>query len=64
MTRYALASGALLILALTFGTTLRQDWETAGLQLTYALVFCALLAFRHWDALSIDVLRNESGREL
>jgi thiosulfate dehydrogenase [quinone] large subunit len=60
-TRYALASGALLIFVLTFGTALRQDWETAGLQLTYALVFGALLVFRHWNTLSFDVLLHKSG---
>ena len=60
-TRYALASGALLIFVLTFGTALRQDWETAGLQLTYALVFGALLVFRHWNTLSFDVLLDKRG---
>lgn len=56
LTRYALTGGALLILMLTFGTALRQDWETAGVQLIYALVFCLLLVFRERNSLSLDRL--------
>jgi thiosulfate dehydrogenase [quinone] large subunit len=63
-TRYALAGGALLIFVLTFGTALRQDWETAGLQLTYALIFGALLAFRQWNTLSFDVLLDKNRERL
>jgi thiosulfate dehydrogenase (quinone) large subunit len=61
-TRYALAGGALLIFVLTFGTTLRQDWETAGLQLTYALIFSALLAFRDCNTLALDGLLDKGGK--
>ncbi len=25
----------------TFGSALRQDWPTVGIQLTYSLVYCA-----------------------
>jgi hypothetical protein len=32
------------IVALAFGSTLRQEWEIAGLQLTYILVDAILLA--------------------
>lgn len=45
-TRTALVLGALVIAALTFGTTLRQDWTIAGLQLTYTLAYFFLLFFR------------------
>jgi thiosulfate dehydrogenase [quinone] large subunit len=38
-TRIALVAGSLLILTLTFGATLNQDWESAGLQLIYASVY-------------------------
>jgi thiosulfate dehydrogenase [quinone] large subunit len=34
-TRLALVAGSLLILTLTFGATLNQDWKSAGLQLIY-----------------------------
>lgn len=53
-TRYAILVGALLILSLTFGATLRQDWESAGLQLTYAAIYGALLAFRQYNQFSVD----------
>ena len=60
----AFASGALLIFVLTFGSTLRQDWEASGRQLTYALMFSALLAFRQWNTLSCDVLLDKKGKRL
>jgi thiosulfate dehydrogenase [quinone] large subunit len=61
-TRFALVAGSLLILTLTFGATLNQDWESAGLQLIYAIVYASLLAFRHHNAFSVDGLlqSNES----
>ena len=64
-TRLALVSGSLLILALTFGATLNQDWESAGLQLIYAIVYASLLAFRHYNTYSADklLLRNPAKGE-
>jgi thiosulfate dehydrogenase (quinone) large subunit len=53
-TRFALCAGALLILVLTFGSTLHQDWEVAGIQLIYAAVYAALLAFRDKNVFSVD----------
>lgn len=63
-TRLALIGGALLILVLTFGTTLRQDWETAGLQLIYAAIYAALLAFHERDTLSADALLSRKKRPM
>jgi hypothetical protein len=54
--RHALITGAVLILVLTFGSTLRQKCEIAGLQLTYMLVDAILLAFRRHNTVSIDRL--------
>jgi thiosulfate dehydrogenase (quinone) large subunit len=56
----ALVCGALLILVLTFGTTLRQDWNTAGIQLIYAAVYAALLALNRWNDYSLDRLLSRS----
>ncbi len=56
--RYALVLASLTILALTFGSALRQDWESAGLQLIYALIYALLLAFRRENAYSLDNLRK------
>lgn len=57
-TRYALIAASITILALTFGSTLRQDWESAGLQLIYAAIYAALLAFRSENAYSLDGMRR------
>jgi thiosulfate dehydrogenase [quinone] large subunit len=53
-TRFALTAASLLIIVLTFGSTLRQDWEIAGLQLIYASIYAALLAFRDRNLYSVD----------
>jgi thiosulfate dehydrogenase [quinone] large subunit len=57
-TREALVSGALLMLALTFGTALRQDWDIAGIQLLYSAVYAALIAGLRYNALSEDKRRR------
>jgi thiosulfate dehydrogenase [quinone] large subunit len=43
-TRVALFAGTVLMLALMFGTTHRQDWATVGIQLNYSFIYCLLLA--------------------
>lgn len=53
-TRLALTAGGLLIVVLMFGVTLVQNWETAGQQLVYAVVFALLLAFAAVDRYSVD----------
>jgi thiosulfate dehydrogenase [quinone] large subunit len=53
-TREALVAGALLMLALTFGTTLRQNWDVAGLQLLYSVVYTALIAGLRYNSQSVD----------
>ncbi len=58
-TRVALTGGALLIAVLTFGMALRQDWAIAGIQLNYAAIYAALLAFLHWDRYSLDTIVEE-----
>jgi len=55
-TRVALALGALLILVLTFGSSLLQNWDVAGLQLIYAAVYAALLAWVSANRFSVDAL--------
>jgi len=54
--RIALSVGALLIFVLSFGSTLRQDWESAGLQLIYAATYAALLLALHNNRYSVDAL--------
>ncbi len=55
-TREALVCGALLMLALTFGTALRQDWDVAGIQLLYTVTYAALIAGLRYNAFSADEL--------
>jgi thiosulfate dehydrogenase [quinone] large subunit len=57
-TRLALIAASITILALTFGSALRQDWQSAGLQLIYAAIYAALLAFRCNNAYSLDGIRR------
>lgn len=55
-TRAALIGGSLMMLILTFGTALRQDWQVAGLQLIYAFIYAVLLATRRNDLYSLDAV--------
>lgn len=53
-TRAALIGLSLLMVVLTFGSALVQDWPAAGLQLTYALVFSTLLFLLPYNGWSLD----------
>ncbi|WP_047487353.1 DoxX family protein [Terriglobus sp. TAA 43] len=55
-TRFALAAGALLMIALTFGTTSVQNWNGAGTQLTYSFIFFAMLWLVEANTFSLDQL--------
>lgn len=58
-TRLALIGGGLLMVVLTFGSSLLQDWQIAGVQLIYAIAYAALLFLRRWNGYSLDsVLRS------
>jgi thiosulfate dehydrogenase (quinone) large subunit len=53
-TRFALIAGGLLMAVLTFGTTLRQDFQNAGLQLFYSIAYFMLLSLRSRNGFSLD----------
>ena len=55
-TRFALTAGGLLMTLFTFGVGTIQNWEAAGLQLSYALVFALLLAAVAANGYSLDAL--------
>ncbi|WP_260738082.1 DoxX family protein [Tunturiibacter lichenicola] len=59
-TRAALIAAGVLIAVLTFGTALVQDWNATGIQLTYAIVYAALLFLGRYNGWSIDswIARN------
>ncbi len=52
--RRFLTVGAVLMLVLMFGSTLRQDWQTVGIQLIYSVVYCILLAGVRFNSYGID----------
>jgi hypothetical protein len=51
-----LISGSVLMLVLTVGSTLRQDWPTVGIQLTYSVVYSFLLAGVRFNSYAVDGL--------
>jgi thiosulfate dehydrogenase (quinone) large subunit len=53
-TRATLVSASLLIMVLTFGSALLQDWPAAGVQLNYAIAYAALLFLRRYNGWSAD----------
>ena len=53
-TRAALVAGAAFMMALTVGVTANQQWDVAGQQLLYSLLFFVLLFHREWNGLSVD----------
>jgi thiosulfate dehydrogenase [quinone] large subunit len=62
-TRRALISGSVLMLFLTVGSTLRQDWPTVGIQLTYSVVYSLLLAGVRFNSYGLDrLLDTKQGR--
>jgi thiosulfate dehydrogenase [quinone] large subunit len=64
-TRWAAATGGLLMAVLIFGTALRSEWNTIGLQLTYSLLYAILLFLREkYDFYALDTWlarRSRSG---
>lgn len=53
-TRYVCMLGLLLLAVLTFGSALHQDWNAAGIQLVYAIVYAVLLGLRRHNLYSLD----------
>lgn len=62
-TRAALIAASLVIMVLTFGSSVVQDWPVAGLQLTYALTYAALLFLLRYNGWSLDawIHRGKNG---
>jgi thiosulfate dehydrogenase (quinone) large subunit len=53
-TRGTLIAGGLWMIALVFGTTIRQDYSTVGIQLVYALLFFVLQVWEPSNRISLD----------
>jgi thiosulfate dehydrogenase (quinone) large subunit len=58
-TRFALIAGAILMIVLTFGTCLIQDWPTAGTQLVYMAVYMLLIFLLNYNRWSADALLHQ-----
>jgi thiosulfate dehydrogenase [quinone] large subunit len=57
-TRFSLVLGALVMSSLVFGMSLRQEWNTVGTQMIYAICFFLLLFLHVPNRFSLDWLRN------
>lgn len=55
-TRWALLLGGLMITVLVFGTAMRSDWNTVGVQMIYAITYYFLLVHRSSNRFSLDAL--------
>jgi thiosulfate dehydrogenase [quinone] large subunit len=55
-TRAALVGGSFVLLLLTFGSALIQDWQAAATQLQYAAVYAALLFLIRFNGWSLDAV--------
>jgi thiosulfate dehydrogenase (quinone) large subunit len=60
-TRWALGAGALLMMALIFGTALRSEWNLLFLQMFYSFLYFVLLMCRQYDSFSVDGLLRKNG---
>ena len=58
-TRWTLIAGGLWMVALVFGTTIRQDYPTVAIQLLYALLFFVLQVWEPSNRISLDALMRE-----
>ena len=61
-TRLALIGGALLMIVLTLGSCLIQDWQVAGIQLIYQIAYFFLLFLLNYNHWSVDALRRHKFR--
>lgn len=62
-TRFAAILGAILIAVLVFGTGLKQNWNAAGIQMAYALIYYFIILNLQYDRYSIDHLIRERRRD-
>jgi thiosulfate dehydrogenase [quinone] large subunit len=54
LTRVTLVGGAIFMMALTIGVTANQQWDVAGQQLLYSVVFFLLLYLHAHNAYAVD----------
>jgi thiosulfate dehydrogenase [quinone] large subunit len=59
-TRWTLIAGGLWMIALVFGTTIRQDYTTVAIQLLYGLLFFVLQVWEPSNRISLDAFISRS----
>lgn len=57
-TRFALISGAIVMMVLVFGTSLKQNWDTVSSQMLYALIYFFLIRNLSYNRFALDNLWN------
>jgi thiosulfate dehydrogenase [quinone] large subunit len=62
LTRVSLVCGAVFMMALTIGVTSNQQWDVAGQQLLYSLVFSVLLFSSEFNYYSLDGVLKRRGK--
>jgi thiosulfate dehydrogenase [quinone] large subunit len=63
-TRAGLIAGGLLMAVLIFGTALRSEWNTIGMQLIYVAVYYLLLSKVDDNCYALDSLRRGCRRKV
>jgi thiosulfate dehydrogenase (quinone) large subunit len=63
-TQRALTAGMILILLLMLGSSLRQDWQTVGVQLIYSVTYGVLIATESVDRYCLDRFVFRSARDV
>ncbi len=53
-TRLATIAGAVMMLGLLYGNTVKQDWGTVGNNMHYTLYFTGMLALHRFDWFALD----------
>ena len=57
-TRQAIIAGAVVMMVLIFGTSLRQDWGLVGSQIVYSLFFYFLMRYASDNSWALDTRRK------
>jgi thiosulfate dehydrogenase (quinone) large subunit len=60
-TKWSLLAGSLLMALLIFGTALRSDWATPGVQMVYAIVYYLVLSHLRRNELPLDAFFFRKG---
>jgi thiosulfate dehydrogenase [quinone] large subunit len=61
LTKWSLVAGSLLMVLLIFGTALRSDWATLGVQMIYSITYYLLLSHLRQNELSVDAFFLRKG---